>query len=162
MQPTNLNPLSPLNFRFEIEKAPAVNYFIQSVTIPSMTIGRADVPTPFTKMPFAGDHIDFGELTISFKVDEAMQDYFEIYNWMVGIGFPNTFQEYVDWPNSFRYSDLSLIILSSNRNPIHTVTYSNAWPTSLSELTFDSTNPDVTFLTASASFAYQSFRVRSS
>lgn len=161
MQPDNLNPLSPLNFRFVIEKAPTVNYFIQSVSIPNLSIGRADVPSPFVKMPIAGDHLEYGELQISFQVDEEMRNYKELHAWMVGIAFPNSFADYTDWPSEFRYSDLSVSILSSQRNPIHTFTFVHAWPTSLSELTFATTSPDVNYLTATASFAYQTFKIRS-
>jgi hypothetical protein len=35
--PENKNFLSPLNFRFQIKKAPHVNFFVQSVNIPAIS-----------------------------------------------------------------------------------------------------------------------------
>ena len=42
-QPTNKNFLSPLGFRFTIKKAPNLNFFVQSVNIPTLSLGTVDV-----------------------------------------------------------------------------------------------------------------------
>ena len=45
--PENKNFLSPLNFRFQIKKAPNVNFFIQKVNIPQIELPQVDTPNPF-------------------------------------------------------------------------------------------------------------------
>lgn len=175
-QPTNKNFLSPLGFKFTIKKTPHINYFVQSVSLPSITLNRSEIPTPFVKIPFAGDHIDFGELSLTYKVDESLKNYLEIYNWMIAIGFPDSFDQYkkIDDARLSKntgvvrpmtgegvYSDISLTILSNAMNPIHNITFYNAFPTSMSELEFTTTDTDVNYLTSTVSFSYQKFAIES-
>lgn len=173
-QPTNKSFLSPLGFKFTIKKTPHINYFVQSVSLPSITLNRAEIPTPFIKLPLVGDHLDFGELTVVYKVDENLKNYLEIYNWMIAIGFPDSFDQFKNIDNIRQnkntgvvspmsgqgiYSDITLTILSSAMNPIHNITYYNAFPTSLSELEFVTTDSDINYLTSTVSFSYQKFAV---
>jgi hypothetical protein len=67
--PANRNFLSPLNFKFQIKKAPHVNFFIQKVNIPSVAIPSPQPNNPFVKTPIPGEHVNFGDLTITFKVE---------------------------------------------------------------------------------------------
>ena len=77
--PANKNFLSPLNFRFQIKKAPNVNFFVQKVNIPEIAVRAPDVMNPFVKIPYPGDHLEYGIFNISFKVDEDLQNYLEIH-----------------------------------------------------------------------------------
>jgi len=173
-QPTNKSFLSPLGFKFTIKKTPHINYFVQSVSLPSITLGRSEIPTPFIKLPLAGDHLDFGELTVTYKVDESLKNYLEIYNWMIAIGFPDSFDQFktIDAARKGKntgsvqpmtgqgiYSDVTLTVLSSAMNPIHNITYYNAFPTSISELQFTTTDSDVNYLTSTVTFSYQKFTI---
>lgn len=163
--PTNKNFLSPLGFKFQIKKAPHVNYFIQSASVPSLTLGETALPSPFVRMPIAGDHIQFTPFTIVFKVDEGLKNYLELFRWIQAIGFPDRFDQYASLTTALNgsgegvYSDITLTILSSAMNPIHEVVFKNAFPTSLSELVFTTTLQDVDYLEASATFSYQSFDI---
>jgi hypothetical protein len=173
-QPLNKSFLSPLGFKFTIKKTPHVNYFVQSASLPSLTLGRTDVPTPFVKIPMPGDHLDFGEFTITYKVDEDLKNYLEIYNWMIALGFPDNFEQYKSadisrkGPNSGSVdrmtglgliSDATLTILSSAMNPLHNVVFENMFPTSLAELEFTTTDSDINYLTSTVTFAYQKFYI---
>ena len=42
-QPENTNFLSPLGYKLVIKKLPHLNFFIQSVTVPSVSLGTADI-----------------------------------------------------------------------------------------------------------------------
>lgn len=162
--PDNKNFLSPLGFRFSIKKTPGVNYFVQAATIPSLTLGTAMVPTPFVKLPIPGDHIDFGTFSITFRVDEELRNYMELFNWMTALGKPRDFNQYraiadAGTPGSGlgTLSDATLIVLSSARNPILEVNLSNLYPTNLSEITFDSRLEQVNYVECTATFAYEAF-----
>ena len=63
-QPKNLNFLSPLGAKFEIKRLPTINFFVQAVSLPSITMGELEVPTPFTKLRKPGDQIIFGDLVM--------------------------------------------------------------------------------------------------
>lgn len=163
--PGNPNFLSPLNFRFQIKKCPNVNFFIQNVNLPGMALVPVETPNPFVKIPYAGDHVDFDDLMINYKVDEDLQNYLEIHNWIRELGFPNSFDEYKNIAGRPIYtgmglmSDMSLIILSSSRNPTYEITFKDAYPISISSLIFDSTSSDVQFLDAAATFRFRSYGI---
>lgn len=175
-QPTNKSFLSPLGFKFIIKKTPHINYFVQAASLPSLSLGRYDSPNPFVKLPIPGDHLDFGEFTLTYKVDEDLKNYLEIYNWMISLGFPDNFDQYrtadvarrgqntglVDRMSGLGLiSDGTLTILSSAMNPIHNVVFENMFPTSLAELEFTTTDSDVNYLTSTVTFAYQKYSITS-
>ena len=165
-QPINQNFLSPLGFKLQINKTPLTNYFIQSVELPSVTLGTADVETPFTRVPFPGTKLTFGNLQFTFKVDEDMKNYMEIYEWLRAVGFPDNFAQYSNIAGAALasgdgiYSDITLVILNSAMNPNIEVTFFDCFPVDLSQLTFDSTSADVQYLTATATFANRRFDIK--
>jgi len=165
--PTNKNFLSPLGFKFLIKRAPHVNFFIQKVNIPNILLPETYHNNPFVKIPYAGDHMEYGTLRITFKVDEDLKNYLEIHNWIRGLGFPKDFSEYrtlngqkQEEGNGLR-SDISLVILNSTMNPNHEITFIDAFPISLSELVFNTTETTVNYLEASADFKYIRFDISS-
>jgi hypothetical protein len=175
-QPQTKSFLSQLGFKFTLARAPSINYFVQSASLPSITLNRVDVSNPFIKIPMAGDHLDFGEFTLTYKVDEDLQNYLEIYNWLIGIGFPDSFEQYKSIDSIRKgkntgladplrgygvFSDATLTILSSAMNPLHHVVFNDAFPTSLSELEFNTTDPDITYITSTVTFAYRKFSIES-
>ena len=168
-EPANKNFLSPLGFKFVIKKTPHVNYFVQSVNLPDVELGETFLPTPFVRTPIAGDHIEYGNLTFTFKVDEAMKNYLELFNWIKAIGFPNNFEEHkaVDpkfvptYTGDGIYSDVSLLVLSSAMNPIHEITFIEAFPVSLTDFSFDSRLQDVDYIDATATFKFRTFNITS-
>lgn len=162
--PTNKNFLSPLNFKFTIQRAPHVNFFIQKVNIPGLALPIVDVPNPIINIPFAGDHLNYEELEIIFKVDEDLQNYLEIHNWVRGLGRLNP-SDYYSLQSSPIYggngirSDISLSILNSNRNPNYEIVFKDAMPISISSIAFDTTMEDVNFVEATAVFRYINFDI---
>jgi hypothetical protein len=163
--PTNKNFLSPLNFKFSIKKAPHVNFFIQQVNIASINISQYDMPTPMVKIPIPGEHIAYGDLRVTFKVDEDLTNYLEIHDWLRGMGKPASFLEHKNLNSKPLatgegiYSDVSVIVMNSAKMSNYEVVYRDAFPVSLSELIFDTTKTDVDYLEATATFKYILFDV---
>jgi len=163
--PTNKNFLNPLNFKFQIKRAPNVNFFIQKVNIPSITLPNIEIPTMFVPIPVQQTHMVYGELSLSFKIDEDLQNYFEIHNWIRALGFPSNFNEYsaiasnpVYTGDSLR-SELSLTILNALKNPTYEFVFHDAYPVFLSEVDFDTTYDNVDYVSASVTFKYSFFDV---
>lgn len=158
--PYNKNFLSPLNFVFQIKRAPHLNFFIQEVNLPSISVNFPNQQNPFVHIPISGDHVDFGTLKVSFKVDEDMQNWFEVHNWIRSLGFPFEFEEYKKLSSAPAASgagltsDISLVILNQTKNPHMEVNFRNAFPISLSDLNFKVTDTDVNYITATAEFKY--------
>ena len=161
--PENRNFLSPLDFQFSIKKAPNVNFFIQKVNIPSIDLKAANTPNPFVSTPYPGEHLTFGMLNITFKVDEDLQNYLELYNWLNALGKPKNFNQYLSieqqpsYSGNGIYSDISVVALTSRKIPNYEVLYRDAFPVSLSAVEFNTTAVDVNYITASAKFRYTYF-----
>ena len=175
-QPTNPQFLSPVGFNFSIRKIPKVNYFLQAANLPGVQLGEAEMQTPFRQIPFPGDHLTYGELAVTFKVDENMENYIELYNWMQYLGYPESFaqskaiyeEEGLKGLSGLRdvqrtkrsigeggTSDATLTILNSASNPNMSVVFEDAFPTSLSDLQFDVRATDIDFLEAQCTFRYK-------
>lgn len=163
-QPDSINFLSPLGFKLSIERAPSVNYFVQQVSMPSVQLGQTSVPTPFTRLQIGGDHVSYSDLSVTFKVDEMMENYVEMLSWINGLGFPENFEQSFDRSQTLvnttklALSDVTLHVLSSSKNAIHEITFVDAYPTSLSGLNFSSTLTDIDHLECTVTFAFTTFR----
>ena len=182
-QPEQLDYASPTQFRFGIHQLPKVEFFTVSANLPGISAGTVTQATPFKDIPLMGEKLEYENISISFIVDEYLENYISLHNWMVGIGFPENreqFRTYRDvtsntpadggTPTVDRigkatadralYSDAFLQILSNKNNPIVEVNFENAFPISLSALDFSQAATDVEYMIATAEFAYQIYEIK--
>ena len=174
-QIANRNYMSPLGFKLILTKTPKVDFLCQSANIPQISMGTAIQPTYLKDIPVPGDKVLYDDLTVSFLVDEKMENYLSIYKWMTGLGYPESLGQYDQLrkddirtnasvsdegdPLYFQYSDATLQILSSNLVPQFQVIFSDCFPYSLSTVTFDATDTDIEYFTADVSFKYTIYRI---
>jgi hypothetical protein len=162
---TNPNLLNPQGFKFSIKKLPMTNFFLQSVTIPEIALTPTTQPTPFVAVPVPGDHIDYGQIDIAFKVDEDLTNYRELHSWIRGLGFPTDLTEYAELANQPKgsglgvYSDASLIITTGLKNPNVEFLFEDCFPVRLGRLSFSTTESTINFISCSATFRYTLFNV---
>jgi hypothetical protein len=167
----NRNFLSPVGFKFTLNRTPKVAFFGNSANIPSMTLGVA-VQTNYLKdIDTPGDKIIFEDFSLRFLVDENLENYMEIYNWIRGLGYPESLEEIYNFQTSnpiFQqpdksqmnlYSDGTLQVLTSKENPNFKVSFKDMWPYSLSTLQFDATSEDIQYFTADVSFKYTIYNI---
>jgi hypothetical protein len=156
------NYLSPLEFRVSILRLPNVSFFVQRTSLPSVSTSPVETPTPFNKIYQTPDKLTYSNLDLTFIVDEHMENYLEIYNWINDISFPRDFREYkqIKESEAGTTSDITLHILNSHKNGNIEVTYINCFPISLSEITMDTTQQDVVYPEVTATFQYDSFSIR--
>jgi hypothetical protein len=101
-----------------------------------------------------------------------MENYMEIWNWMTGLGFPYSLEQYADLrENSDKYnsealkndfyerSDATLNILNSSFNVQSQVIFDGLYPVYLSGLDFDATQEDIRYFTAEVTFKYTYYRI---
>ena len=184
-QPTKLDYASPTQFRFGINQLPKVEFFTVGANVPSITLGDAIFPTPFKDIPIMGDKLTYENLSISFIVDEYLENYISLHEWMTAIGFPKSRTQFKDFrantsnvaqttqgtsqdigdvqpatPANALFSDAYLMILSNKNNPIVEITFHNMYPVSLGALEYSQGATDVEYLTVSADFAYQIYEIK--
>jgi hypothetical protein len=161
--PQNINYLGQTVFKFNILKLPTTNFFVQNVTLPSLSLPPAEYPNPLVTIPQPGDHISFDPLQITFIIDEQMQNYKEISNWMIGLGFPETNDQYKELteqqPGFGLFSDASLVIQDAKHIPILTYTFRDAFPTNISSIDLSTTATDIEYRTCTVTFAYTLFSI---
>ena len=179
-EPTKLDYASPVQFRFKCSKLPEVEFFCQTANIPGIGLGVADVETPLKSIPFPGDKVTYQDLAISFLVDENLNNYKEIHDWLLGLGAPqnhNQFSTLRDTgtdrfpgqttnspnnntvPDGGTYSDATLTILNSKNIAKVEIRFHNIFPTSLGSLSYDVQASDVNYLQASVDFSYMYYEI---
>ena len=164
-QPQNTNFLSPLGFRFSLKRSPNLNFFATDVNIPSFEIGTINVPSPFKRIEFPGDKPSFGDFILTFKVDEGLQNYLEIFNWISKIGFPESFDQFASVRNTSTsagqgiQSDGTLTILNSSMNPSTEVRFENMYPYNLSAVNFTTADTTVAYVTATVTFKFNLMKI---
>lgn len=163
--PSTTNFLSPINFKFQLKRAPNCEFFIQKANIPAFSIKSTKYPTPFVDIPVSGDHIDFDTLDILFAVNEDMSNYLELYSWLMSLGFPDDFQQYADllqnpeWTSLATKSEIILSVLDNAKNPAFHINYHDCFPIGLSDLEFDSRIKTPEPIVVSCSFLYRKFDI---
>lgn len=153
--------LSPLEFKFTLARLPKTNFMIQRATLPGLSLSSINQPTPFHTPKRTGHTLSYGEMSITFKIDEDIENYKEIYDWMYGLGFPASTDDYKNLVTSEYgdYSDGNLIVMSSQKNPSVIFSFENMFPTSLSPIEFDTTQDDVTYVDCTVDFTFDKFKM---
>ena len=162
LTPNELNQLNVVSFQTNFTRMPNVNFFCQSVNIPSMSLGSFLQPTTFMDQPVEGDTLTLEQLNIGFYVNEDLSNYLEIYNWMIALGFPDNYAQFSLKKNvndagnttTIRRSDMNIILNTNKSNPNFSVTFKDAFPVALGAINLDVQNTTLEPISVEASFAY--------
>ena len=163
----NRNFLSPVGFKFNITKTPKVNFFSNSARILEIILGTAIQPSYLKDVEVPGDKLQYGDFSLRFLVDEELENYMSIHNWLTGLGYPETTQQFRDVTTNSdnlrdskeAFSDGSLHILNSNYRDIAIVKFNDMFPTSLTSLEFEATDTDINYFTAEVTFKYTEYNI---
>lgn len=161
--PANLTPLSPNGFNLTITKLPTLSFFCQQVNLPGLSLGVPEQATPFSVQPIPGEMLTYDTLQVQFLVDSEMANYKAIHNWLIGLGFPESYDQYKqfvasDTHNGYELaknlSDGTLQILTGTNAIAQSIKFVDMFPVSIGSLTFQSTNTDVQYLVGDVTFRY--------
>ena len=163
----NRNFLSGVAFKFNLTKFPKVDFFSNSARIPEISLELTQQASYLKNIDVPGERLSYGDFTLRFLVDENMENYQSIYDWLTGLGFPETtkqFAEIIKDKDGQRdpkeaFCDGTLRILNSNFREVGKVKFNDLFPISLTSLEFDATNTDVQFFTAEATFKYTLYKL---
>ena len=163
----NRNFLAPVGFKFSLSKYPKVSFFSKTARIPDISLGTAIESTYLKDIDIPGEKLTYGELNIRFLVDENLENYMKIHNWLTGLGFPESPQQFIDVTTNHegqrdkkeQYSDGSLHILNSTFNDIAVVKFVDLFPIYLTSLEFDATESDINYFTADVTFKYTVYNI---
>ena len=183
--PDKMDYASPIQFRFKITKLPQVEFFIQTANIPGITLGSTSFETPLKDIAGVGDKGTYQTLDISFIVDENLNNYKELHDWIIGLGFPKDYTQFqtmqatgadrfsgstrstaatgTNTPQPLSeggiYSDATLTVLNSKNIAKTEIRFQNVFPISLGSLSYDVKASDVDYLQVNASFNYMYYDI---
>ena len=163
----NRNFLSPIGFKFSLAKYPKVSYFCQTANIPSMNLSIQQQSTPFRSLPLEG-FIEYDALNLSFLVDENLENYLILHNWIRALGTPDGGNERAEFRlkmqqlfgNNDLYADATLMVLNSNFQHNFDVVFEDLIPTGLNALEFNATVDGTEYAMAQVSFRYLAMQIR--
>lgn len=155
------NYLSPLEFQVTVKRLPDVEFFTQALEIPSLSTAGIMVDNPFNYTHITPNKVTYANLNLSFIVDESMKNYRSVFDWITGVSFPQDFNQFKTLENSEEglTSDVTIIMMNSNKNPNLVVHFKDCFPISLSPIRLDTTSPQLIYPTATASFTYTYFTI---
>ena len=187
-QPDNLDYLSPTQFKFNIHQLPKVEFFCTAANVPAINLGEAIFPTPYKQIPVMGDTLTYDNLSISFIVDENLENYIELHEWLTAIGFPKDREQFTTFRSSTAdspvltqgisddrglttgtaqlstsargmFGDAILTILTNKNNPVVEVRFQDLFPVALGALDFTQTATDVEYISVTADFSYKIYDI---
>ena len=157
-QPSNTSYLHPTAFRFYLGRVPSVTYFCQAANLPSVDLTALDRSNMFADIKEVPGKPVYGDLTVRFLIDENMENWRAIHDWMRDISTFEDFREVIT-PIADRKSDARLVILTNGMNPNVEVTFKDCWPSSLGSVEFDSAVTDLENLSADVTFSYDTYSI---
>jgi len=157
-KPTKHSPLHLNYFEFTIKRVPNMVYFCQEVNIPGLGHSVVDQGTSLglpVKIP--GGAFTFEPFSVTFKVDEQMKNWLEIFNWIKGVGNYSNDTSSLQYRD--RFSDARLTITNSMYKPKFAVNFKNIFPNSLSGIKFSTILADSIEAVVTATFAFTNYEI---
>ena len=158
--PSNPNFLQQNKFILNFGRAPSIQFFCQSVSVPGISLSEVPQFTPFV------------DVYVTFIVDEELTGWIEIHDWIRAMTFPKEFEEYQNLGRLSRiasatkassdkpqYSDASITILSSSNKPYFKFKYYDCFPTSLSTFVMGANDSPESTMSADVSFRYSYYDI---
>ena len=166
---TILNHNEALGDRFKlvIRNLRQTTFTCQTANLPGISQATIDLNNPLNKIVVNSTKLQYENLNIGFKVDEDLNNFKEIHEWLTGITAPQDFKQFENLQedmNPFKRSgyvtsvDASLFSLTQHYMPNIEIVFVNLQPVSLSGLDFELTVDGI--IKANASFAFDYYYIK--
>lgn len=166
--PCDTDILQSSKYILSFPRISATQFFCQAVNIPGVSVTPTSQPTPFSDLPIPGDKLNYEDLNLEFLLDEELQSWRIIHDWLRGITFPEEYEEHKNLKRLSRYSgqvknpqyaDAELIILSASNNPKIKIRFIDTFPVSLGAIQMDLRQDSSHIMSASATFKYSRYNI---
>jgi hypothetical protein len=145
------NPLTSVQYKFEVSSIPHVVFHCQVASVPSVSIDSPMIQSSKRDFSVPGTKLEFDPLNIEFIVDKDLLNYTEIYNWM--------YRMVTVEPVMQEVSDGVLHILNADLTVNQSIKFIGLFPIMLGDLSFLSTSPSSDPIICSTTFNYRYFEL---
>jgi hypothetical protein len=157
----NQNFLQPTGYKITIERVnyPNLEFFVQSVQHPSVSVPMTDVGYPRASVFMPGDKLVYDEVTFDLLLDEDMNAYIEMHNWLkrlVEDKVRGASERPLQVPTT---ADITLTLLSSHNNVTKQFIYRDCIPTNIGGVQMSSNVTDVAYINVPMGFAFTYFDI---
>jgi hypothetical protein len=150
----NQNFFSPHKFQVVIARFPNIEFFAQDINIPGFSTDSVHIPTGAPNDFYEiGDKLKFNELKITFKLDEDMQTFKEIFNWSL-------LSQTKSRADFNPFSDISLIALTNNSNTNFQYVVHNAFPYAMSDIDMSTRISEDSPVVMTVFFKYSHYEIK--
>lgn len=170
--PTNKDLLQTTKFLLTFSRLPGMTFFCQSVNLPGVSLSEVPFNTPFVDLYVPGEKISYDMLNVSFLIDEDIQSWQQVHDWIRGMTFPKNFSEYSNMRrlssvSNYRkgvnlppqYSDGALTIYTNKNNINLRIKFVNLFPVTLGSILFNTADNAEYIATADASFRFDYYDI---
>lgn len=170
--PGNLDLFQSTKFRLVFSRLPGTTFFCQSINIPGVSLTEIPRYTPFVDLFVPGEKIVYDTLNINFLVDEQLQVWEQLHDWIRAMTFPKEFYEYrtmdqLSQTNAYRkniglpvqYTDAVLSIHSNKNNPTMRFHFKDVFPTALTAITMNAADTADIIITSDATFRFSYYEI---
>lgn len=136
--------LSNNRFSLIIPTLPHVEFFLQTFSLPSVSVNEVSVPTRLVDYNGIGEKLNYAPFNVTFIVDKYSRNWASVFNWMKEMTVNGSTVD----------KDTDIVLMLDGKEFLR---FYGAWPTQLSGLNLDSTAKEFTYVKAQVTFNYDYF-----
>lgn len=147
------------NFTFTLEKMSGVNFNMQTMELPAVTLTERNVNGKYIDYQDIGEKLIFDKLNIGFMVDEKLENYQKLQDWMWECVNPNKGIQSLDGKLK---QDGVLSILDKHHQPIKHYRFHSCFPSIIGPLMYNNVGTTNEHLTCTVTLSYSHYHCEES
>lgn len=168
LNPIDQNLLQSSKFALSFFRLPYIQFFLQEINLPGIMTNSATQVTPFIDVPLPADKMSYENFSMTFLIDEPLWSWTSVNDWLKGVTFPDSFDEYKNLSLQQRlqlgnkqpqYSDAVLTLFTNKNNPILTINFQDLFPVSLTGISLSVKDDATVIKTATAEFKFTNYKI---
>jgi hypothetical protein len=160
----NTNLFQPTAFQVSIDRKQFGNFqfYVQRVQHPGASNPVAEVPfRNYASAPMPGGQLQYGDLTMDVLLDEDFNAYNEMYDWIVRLAHVEQIRKRDNFAGKTSdhptHCDIVVTALTNQNNKNKRITYHDAIPHTIGDISFEATNAGVEYISFPVSFRFTYF-----
>lgn len=149
IKPFDLSLFSSNKFYIIVNRMPETLFYVQSAAIPGITISPVQRATGMNFIFLPGETMEIDDITMTFIVDKNLKNYLEMHHWIREA----TVTSSPELRERF-FGRIILFTLTNHFNPNIVMTFTQAFPYSLSAINLDLTADSSSAIIATVMFKF--------